>query len=131
MLLQVIVFFKPGPKRRVELFKSQGKCVEVDTSGSPNVYFEVCLPDNVKTSKLPGTVVIYPNPFKDFAVVKSADTDRIRSIEIIDLYGRAVRTIKNINDNVVTMHRGNLPGGIYFIRILAADTFVKKVIIQF
>jgi hypothetical protein len=49
---------------------------------------------------------------------------------IIYMYGRTVRTIDNVESNSVTIPRGNLPSGIYFIRIYSDDTFVKKVVIR-
>jgi hypothetical protein len=107
-------------------FPTEG--VEVDTSGSPNVYFEVCPTGNEKALQIPESVIIYPNPVTDFVTVESGDADHIRSIEIIDMYGRTVRTIDNINNNAVTIYSGKLLGGIYFIRIHADDTFVKMVI---
>jgi hypothetical protein len=104
--------------------------VEVDTSGSPNVYFEVCPTGNEKALQLPESVIIYPNPSTDFVTVESGDADHIRSIEIIDMYGRTVRTIDNINNNAVTIYSGKLLGGIYIFRIHSENSFIRKVVIK-
>ena len=74
--------------------------------------------------------IVYPNPFIDYATIKLSDAIQTLKIEIIDIYGRTVRTIDNINSNSVTIYRDNLPSGIYFIRIHSDDTYVKKVIIR-
>ncbi len=41
-----------------------------------------------------------------------------------------IRTIDNVNSNSVMIHRENLPGGVYLIRIHSDDTYVEKVIIR-
>jgi hypothetical protein len=73
---------------------------------------------------------VYPNPFTDYTTVKLSDDVNTLKIEIIDMYGRTVRTYDDFNSNSVTIHRENLPSGIYFIRIYSDDTYVKKVIIK-
>jgi hypothetical protein len=74
--------------------------------------------------------IIYPNPFTDYTTIKLSDAEKIQKIELIDIHGRTVRSIDNANSNSVTIHRQNLPSGIYFIRIQSDDTYVKKVIIR-
>ena len=74
--------------------------------------------------------IVYPNPFTDYTTIKLSDAVQTQKIELIDIHGRIVRTIDNINSNSVTIHREKLPSGIYFIRIHADDTYVKKVIIR-
>ena len=104
--------------------------VDVDTTGSQHVYFtsEGCVSGIVENN--PSLLSIYPNPFADYATVRLSDADRIRRIEIMDMYGRTVRTIDDVNNNSVTIHRGKLPVGIYFIRIQTDDTFIRKAIIR-
>jgi len=74
--------------------------------------------------------LVYPNPFTDYTTLKLSDAVQTRKIDVIDIHGRIVRTIDNINNNSVTIHRENLTSGIYFIRIQSDDTYVKKVIIR-
>ena len=73
---------------------------------------------------------VYPNPFTDYTTIKLSDAIQTQRIELIDIHGRTVRTIDNVNSNSVTIHKENLPSGIYFIRIHSDDTYVKKVIIR-
>jgi len=72
----------------------------------------------------------YPNPFTNYTTIKLSDFVHTQKIELIDIHGRIVRSIHNINTNSVTIQRENLPSGIYFIRIHSDDTSVKKVIIR-
>jgi len=74
--------------------------------------------------------LIYPIPFSDYTTLKLSDANQVQRIDLIDIYGRIVRTIDNVNSNSVTIHRENLPSGIYFIRIHADEPYVKKVIIR-
>ena len=74
--------------------------------------------------------IVYPNPFTDYTTIKLSDAVQTQKIELIDIHGRTVRTIDNVNSNSITIHRDNLPSGIYFIRIHSDDTHVEKVIIR-
>lgn len=74
--------------------------------------------------------LVYPNPFSEFTTIRLTDVVQIQHVEIIDISGKVISTIENINNNYVTIHRENLPGGIYFIRIHADGTYVTKVIIR-
>ncbi len=66
--------------------------------------------------------IVYPNPFKDYTTIKLSNDVQTQKIELIDIHGRIVRTIDNVNSNSVSIHRENLPSGIYFVRIHSADT---------
>jgi len=74
--------------------------------------------------------IVYPNPFSDYTTIKLSDAVQTRKIDLIDIHGRIVRTIENVNSNSVRIQRENLPGGIYFIKIHSDNTYVKKVIIR-
>jgi len=74
--------------------------------------------------------LIYPNPIIDNATIKLPDAVEIKQIDIINVYGKTVRIIDNVNSNIISMQRENLPNGIYFIRIRAKKTYLKKVIIM-
>jgi PKD repeat protein len=93
-------------------------------------YITVADPTSITTSGTESILEIYPNPFTDYTTIKLSDAVQTQKIELIDIHGRIVRTIDNVNSNSVTIHRDNLPSGIYFIRIHSDDTYVKKVIIR-
>ncbi len=48
---------------------------------------------------------VYPNPFTDYATIKLSDAVQTQKIELIDIHGRTVRTINNVNGNSATIHR--------------------------
>ena len=60
-------------------------------------------------------LLIYPNPIIDNATIKLPDAVEIKQIDIINVYGRTVKAIKNVYSNSVSIQRENLPNGIYFI----------------
>lgn len=74
-------------------------------------------------------IMIYPNPLKSYTIVKLGDENQIFKIEILDISGRLIRIVDNINDNPVTLHLGDLASGPYLIRIEADKTYLKKIII--
>jgi len=75
-------------------------------------------------------ILIYPNPVTDYLTIELADNLQISKIEIIDLYGRILRTIDHINYNSTTIQRGDLLSGIYLLRIHADDIYTKDIIIR-
>jgi len=76
------------------------------------------------------TYMVYPNPFTDYTTIKLSDASQTQKIELIDMHGRIVKTIDHVNSNAVTIHRSNLPSGMYFIRVHPDDNYVTKVIIK-
>jgi hypothetical protein len=75
-------------------------------------------------------VTIYPNPFNSVLYVEMSNNSSICSIELSDIMGRTVRRINNFYGNRITIHRDNLPAGIYFLRIHSDKTYVKKLLIR-
>ena len=74
--------------------------------------------------------IVYPNPFIDYATLRFLDAAQVQKIELVDIYGRIVNNIYNINSNSMMIHREILPSGIYFIRIHSDDIYTKMVIIR-
>ncbi len=69
-------------------------------------------PDNVKT---------FPNPFTDeltFSISKEVMFEKNASINIMDITGKTVLKIENINQYEVKIERGNLKKGMYFFEFL-------------
>lgn len=61
------------------------------------------------------TVDIYPNPTADMATVEANGI--IRHIEILNMMGQQVYSARNINESNTTLNVGQLPKGIYMVRI--------------
>ncbi len=90
------------------------------------------IPDPGKnaTGSINDNFVVYPNPIIDYATIKLPREVEINQIDIINVYGKTVRRITEVQSNIVSIQRENLPNGIYFIRIHAEKTYLKKVIIM-
>jgi hypothetical protein len=76
------------------------------------------------------SILVYPNPTKYYVTIEISNNLEISKIEIIDLYGRILRTTDNINSTSVTLQRGDLQTGIYILRIHAADIYTKDIFIR-
>ena len=97
---------------------------------SKTVYFILELATSYSNNIIDFNYIVYPNPFTECTTVRLSDAVQVQKIELIDIHGRLVKTIDNVNSNSITIHRDNLPSGIYFIRIQSDDTYVKKVMIR-
>lgn len=80
------------------------------------------------------SVLIYPNPFTDHArliinpKISLIDTE----IKLIDVFGRVVKTYKNLEKNEIILLRENLYQGIYFYYVTRKESIVAvgKVIVE-
>jgi len=54
----------------------------------------------------------------------------IQKAELIDISGRTIRTFNHINSGQITIPRGNIQSGIYFLRIYADDVYTEKIMIK-
>jgi len=60
-------------------------------------------------------ILISPNPISDFAVV-NLSTEGMFNINVMDMTGRIVKTINNVNGAVI-LERGNLNAGVYIMMV--------------
>lgn len=122
--------------RTVNTYNSDGTISETNNYGwdaqvndwaqgtSKMVYYWSTL----KTEKADHNLV-YPNPFTDYATIKLADAVKVTKIEFIDTSGRIVRTLSDIEGyNTIIIQRGNLPKGIYLLRIFSSSISTEKII---
>jgi len=107
--------------------------VYISDYNSPNVYFTTdCFNQyvNIHDINFKNTELrIYPNPFTDYTMISLSDAIVVKKIELMNIYGKVLKTINSPNNNSITIHRENLPAGIYFIRIYSDKAFLKKIII--
>lgn len=78
-------------------------------------------------------VKIYPNPAKDFIVVKKLSNDlKEFDLQIVDVNGKLVEKKnieRNINEKIIDTSK--LPSGVYFIKMNLSDiVFFKKLAVQ-
>lgn len=73
---------------------------------------------------------IYPNPFSDYTVITLPESGFTRKIELIDPFGRILRSVDFPQGGTYRLDRNNLSSGTYIIRIHADDIYTGKVIIR-
>lgn len=73
---------------------------------------------------------IFPNPFITETTIQTDNHFKNASLTVYNSFGQTVKEIKNISGQTITLHRDNLPIGLYFIRltqdkkIISADKLV-------
>ena len=78
-------------------------------------------------------VILYPNPANDVVNVQcTMNNVQMEGIEVIDVYGKVVRTVVGANNySPIRINVSGLASGMYFVRVtteegVATKTFVKK-----
>jgi hypothetical protein len=68
-------------------------------------------------------VKLYPNPFSNSTTISIDPAIKLNntSIVITDVLGKEVKTMSNINNNQVTLEKGDMPTGIYFYKLINND----------
>lgn len=74
---------------------------------------------------------VYPNPFNESATVVFSNPDKQPfSIQLIDITGKTVQSIKNITSNTLNISKNKLPAGIYYLQLSGENSFdIKKLTI--
>ncbi len=66
---------------------------------------------------------VYPNPFiNTLSISNAGDIDRV---ELIDLSGKVLRNVKVNGESVCTFDTGDLPSGVYLVKITGKNNFLK------
>ncbi|WP_160136764.1 T9SS type A sorting domain-containing protein [Chryseobacterium sp. c4a] len=73
-------------------------------------------------SKNKNEIKVYPNPFAE--VLNIAKADQVKSVSVLDISGKLVRTIENPS---ATLHLGDLKQGIYMVVLNMKDGSKKTV----
>jgi hypothetical protein len=60
---------------------------------------------------------IYPNPFSAETTFRTTENLKSATLTVYNSYGHIVKQIKNISGQTITLHRDNIPSGVYFIRL--------------
>jgi hypothetical protein len=82
--------------------------------------------DNVGTPEAPTAenIKVYPNPAKDIVNVISYETGGIQAIDLVNLYGKTVRSYNNfdLGGSSAKLTVGDIPAGVYFLRITGKNS---------
>ena len=81
------------------------------------------------SNKVNSTISVYPNPARDIAVVNSNQI--IDRVHVLDVVGKSVLTIENVNSKSSTIDLSNITKGIYIIVAESNGTLSSnKIIIE-
>jgi len=78
-------------------------------------------------------IIVFPNPFNEQAVIKFDNPKKDNcDIKIYNQQGQIVKSIRNITENQVSISRGKMADGVYFVQIYNRRKIVgvSKIIIQ-
>ena len=78
-------------------------------------------------------VSLFPNPVTTTATIRISNRAKLQNAElkIMDVTGRTVRTIPNIQSNEIPVTKEDLPSGVYFYQLTEAGESVKgKFVVQ-
>jgi len=87
----------------------------------------------VKATSIEKGMVVYPNPLKSSAYVEFDLQLNDARLEIFNIQGFNVKTVRNISSNSISLNRDNLPNGIYFMHLIENEKVIstgKLVIIE-
>ena len=87
------------------------------TTTSNTVNFVYTSISNVTTNN---SIVVYPNPVTDFAMIEKAGNSNEIEISLIDIQGRVIESIISTLEKSM-LNMSNVDNGIYFIRVTAAN----------
>lgn len=72
-----------------------------------------------------------PNPFSDYAIFKSATTYRELRLEMFDMTGKLLTSMRSSGD-ALKFEKKNLPTGMYFFKVQGDGRYLgnSKILIQ-
>lgn len=77
----------------------------------------ICSTTGIDENNTEKDVFIFPNPFSSTTTVQTDNVFKDATLIVYNLHGQQVKQIKNISGQTVTLHRDNLPMGLYFIHL--------------
>jgi len=63
------------------------------------------------------SIVVYPNPTSDFVNIESKEKRTINTVQVFDMNGKLVKTVRP-NSDKVQFSVDELPSGIYFVKVM-------------
>ncbi len=78
----------------------------------------------------PTEVNLYPNPFRSYTTLEIIRGEKINGIQLLNMLGQMVRQINYTEGETTIIERNGLPAGLYFLRIQANHTIIKKVLVE-
>lgn len=77
------------------------------------------------------TISVFPNPFSSQATIQTGNSLKNATLSVCNSLEKTVKQIENISGVQITLHRDNLPTGLYFIRLTQGNQTIatKKLMI--
>ncbi|MBI4931290.1 MAG: T9SS type A sorting domain-containing protein [Bacteroidetes bacterium] len=95
----------------------------VTQTGSGGTETTLCTTVGINENNYQQTVSLYPNPFSTQTTLQLDKTLKNATLTVYNSFGQQVKQLKNINGQAITLHRDNLPSGLYFIRLTTPTPF--------
>ena len=73
------------------------------------------IPSGTGSAIVLNNITIYPNPFSTQTTIRPGKLLKNATLTVNNCLGQTVKQIKNISGQTVTLHRDNLPSGLYFV----------------
>lgn len=67
---------------------------------------------------------IFPNPFSTQTTLQSGNVFDDATLTVYNCFGQTIRQVKRISGLTITLHRENLPNGLYFIRLAQRNKII-------
>ncbi|MCX6257795.1 MAG: T9SS type A sorting domain-containing protein [Bacteroidia bacterium] len=74
-----------------------------------------------------GNIFLFPNPFSTETTLQTDKFLNDATLTIYNSTGQQVKQINNISGQTITLHRDNLPCGLYFIRLMQDNKIFKTI----
>lgn len=77
-------------------------------------------------------ITISPNPFSHTCKIESNYFLKDATIQLLTMYGQKVLELKKLTGNSLTIDRGNMEGGIYFLKLMIGNIMISinKIVID-
>lgn len=76
---------------------------------------KICAGINETSTK--NAIFIFPNPFTYSTIIQTIYHLKNATLTICNSYGEIVKQVNNISGQTISLYRGYLPGGLYFIKL--------------
>lgn len=73
---------------------------------------------------------IYPNPTKDIVTISNTDNLALSGVEVLDINGRTVKTVKLSNVSETQINLSDLSAGVYMMKVSSDNGTVTKKIVK-
>ncbi len=90
----------------------------------PIIIEDTLITTSVNELSLQNQFSVYPNPFPVETTLKINRNFKNATLTVYNSFGQQVKQIINISEQTVTLHRDNLPSGLYFIRLTQGNNII-------